>query len=248
MAFQIDFSDQVAIITGAAGGIGSCCAYYLAKAGAQVVAADYKDPEDAEKALSAISKIGKSPLYIQCDLIEPDSRKNIVQQTLEAFGRVDILINCAAMPIPDWELAFSANVVAPLDLIDEVAKDMEKRSYGRIVNITSSSFVSGGGAIPQYNATKGALDSLTRYLARQYAPKGILINSVAPGPVLTEMIQMRYSKEEFSDHYKPQMPIDRYLVPEDIAGTVMFLSSELCSGMCGQMLLCDGGRVTLGVK
>jgi len=132
--------------------------------------------------------------------------------------------------------------------MEEAAKNMEKRRYGRIVNISSSRIFSGGTTCVQYNSTKAALDSVSRFMAKRYAAKGILINVVAPGPVLTDMVQLHYSRETFSEHYMDQMPIGRCLVPEDIARSVLFMSSKLCSAVCGETLLCDGGRVKLSVK
>lgn len=246
MAYVIDLQGKVAIVTGAKGGIGSGIAEFLIKAGAKVAICDLSSPIDVK--FERFENDKEKIFYEQVDLSIPGNGAKFVSDVVEYFGRVDIVINNAAMPSEDWHKALNINVVAPLEIIEEAAKDMKKRNYGRIVNIASSSVFSGGTNLAQYNATKGALDSMGRFLAKRYAPDGILVNTVAPGPVLTDMIQKRYTKEEFAEHYISQMPIARYLVPEDIAGAVLFLSSELCSGLCGETLLCDGGRVKLSVK
>lgn len=248
MSYGVDLKGQVAIVTGGKAGIGGGIALKLAAAGANVAFCGSSDKAKAEEMLEELRGLGVEALYSQVDLTVEGEGTKFVQDVVAHFGRVDIVVNNAAMPTEDWHIALNINVIAPLEVIEEAAKDMEKRNYGRVVNITSSSVFSGGTPLPQYNATKGALDSMSKFLAKRYAAQGILVNTVAPGPVLTEMIQKRYTAQQFSEHYISQMPINRYLVPDDIAGAVLFFSSELCSAVCGQTLLCDGGRVTLSVK
>lgn len=248
MGYCIELENQVAIVTGAVSGIGAGIALKLAKAGADIAIVDIKEKATEEQVIKEIEALGKNAMYIQADLSIEGNGTKVVQDVVARFGRIDIVVNNAALPSEDWHKAINVNVISPLELIEESAKDMEMRNYGRVINITSSSVNSGGTPIPQYVSTKGALDAMTRFLAKRYAPKGILINSVAPGPVLTDMIQKRYTPQQFSEHYIHQMPINRYLVPDDIAGAVLFLASDLCSAMCGENLLCDGGRVRLGVK
>lgn len=248
MAMEINLKGNVAIVTGAKGGIGAEIAYYLAQAGADVVICGSSPKEKAESALDRLCSCGVRAAYKQVDLAVEGNGKRLVEEVIAEFGKVDIVVNNAALATEDWEKAFHINVISPLEIIEAAAADMEKRGYGRIVNITSSAVFSGGTPIPQYVSTKGANDAMGRFLAKRYAPKGILLNMVAPGPVLTDMVLQRYSKEQFEQHYLKQMPINRCLVAEDIAGAVLFLSSSLCGGLCGQTLLCDGGRVILGVK
>ncbi len=248
MSFEINLKNSVALVTGAKAGIGAEIALHLAKAGADVVICGSSPVERAEKTLNKIKECGVRAIYKQVDLSVEGNGTKLVQDVIEEMGKIDIVVNNAALATPDWNKALHINVAAPLEIIEEAAKDMEKRNYGRIVNITSSSVASGGTPLPHYVSTKGACDAMGRFLAKRYAPKGILINTVAPGPVLTDMVLQRYSEEEFTEHYIKQMPINRCLVPEDIAGSVLFLCSSLCSGVCGQTILCDGGRVTLGIK
>lgn len=248
MSFEVNLMGQVAVVTGATGGIGAKVACYLAKAGAQVVVCDVLEDQEAQEVISDASAVGLPPIYIRADLTETGSGTRIIQQVLEQFHRVDIMVNNAVLSSTDWSKAMSVNVISPLELIEAAAEDMKIRGYGKIVNVTSCSTFNGGTKTPQYVATKGALDSLTRFLAKRYAPSGILVNALAPGPVLTKIMQKRYTKEEFTGHYIAQMPIARCLVEEDIAGGILFLCSELCSCICGETILCDGGRVKLGVK
>ena len=124
---------------------------------------------------------------------------------------------------------------------------MAERGDGRIVNITSTCVFTGGTGIPQYVATKGGIYSLTRYMAKTYAPLGILVNAVMPSVIMSEMIMTRYSsEEEMLAHYIPQMPIRRIGYPEDIARVVLFLCSDLSSFICGEIIVADGGRMAVG--
>jgi NAD(P)-dependent dehydrogenase (short-subunit alcohol dehydrogenase family) len=248
MSFVIDLKGNVAIVTGAKAGIGAEIACHLAKAGADVAICGSSPEEKAKATVEKLLSYGVRAAYYQVDLSVEGNGTGLVEKVIKDFGKVDIVVNNAALATQDWEKAFRINVAAPLEIIEAAAQNMEPRGYGRIVNITSSATFSGGTPIPQYVSTKGATDSMSRFLAKRYGAKGILINAVAPGPVLTDMVLQRYSKEEFEAHYLSQMPIHRCLTSEDIAGSVLFLASSLCSGLCGQTLLCDGGRVTLGIK
>lgn len=248
MGFEINLNGCVAIVTGAKSGIGAEIACFLARAGADVAICGSSPEEKAKKTLERLQGFGVRALYKQVDLSVAGNGKCFVEDVIEQWGKVDIVVNNAALATEDWGKACQINIISPLEVIEAAAEDMKKRQYGRIINVTSSSIFSGGTPIPQYVSTKGALDSMGRFLAKRYAPDGILVNMVAPGPVLTDMVLQRYSKEQFEEHYIKQMPIHRCLVSEDIAGTVLFLASPLCSGLCGQTLLCDGGRVTLGIK
>ena len=124
---------------------------------------------------------------------------------------------------------------------------MAARGSGRIVNITSTCVLTGGTGIPQYVATKAGAYSLTRYLAKTYAPEGILVNAVMPAVIMSDMIMTRYeSEQEMIEHYIPQMPVRRIGYPEDVAGVVLFLCSNLSSFVCGEVIVADGGRMYVG--
>jgi len=131
----------------------------------------------------------------------------------------------------------------------EAVKDhMAARGNGKIVNLTSTCAQSGGTGIPQYVATKGGAYSLTRYLARTYAPLGILVNGVMPAVIMSDMIMTRYkTKEEMIEHYIPIMPIRRIGYPEDVAGIILFLCSDLSNFLCGEIIVADGGRMHVGI-
>ena len=245
MSWMIDLSGQVAIVTGGARGLGFAIAKELTAAGAQVVIADILPESDVAPALEALAQCGARPMHVPMDLSVEEECLALVQKVIDTFGRVDILVNNAALHGGDWHKAFSINVMAQHTLNNAVFEDMKQRHYGKIVNITTSGTFSGGGGDVKYNATKGAADSLNRYLARRFAGDGVNVNAIAPGPVLTEMMEKYHGKEVFSDHYIPQMPLKRLLTPLDIAKVALFLCSPLSDALCGETLLADGGRVRL---
>lgn len=241
--YQIDLSGKVAIVTGGGKGIGAATAESLTASGAQVVIILKKDTviDNEEK----IAKLGLKPYYMRCDISSKENCENIVQEVIEKFQRVDILVNNAAIAYEGWDELFETNVLAQYYLDMAVREDMKKRGWGKIVNVTSSAVFSGGGANVRYNATKGACDSMTRFLAKQFAGDGINVNAVAPGPVCTKITEKYCAKEKYAEKYVPQMPLKRLLVEEDIAKIVLFLCSELSDALCGETILADGGRVTL---
>jgi NAD(P)-dependent dehydrogenase (short-subunit alcohol dehydrogenase family) len=247
LGYQIDLSGKVGIVTGAAKGIGKATAKILAQAGAQVVIDDILAEKDIQDVLDEIEAVGPRPLYLQADISKMDGARDLIDQTYERFSQIDILVNNAGV-VADWDKSYDVHVKG-LYYCSDFAKDiMKQQGKGRIVNITSTCVHSGGTGIPQYVATKAGAYSLTRYLARTYAPFGILVNAVMPAVIMSEMIMTRYSsEEEMIEHYKPIMPIGRIGYPEDVANVVLFLCSELSSFLCGQVIVADGGRMHIGI-
>jgi NAD(P)-dependent dehydrogenase (short-subunit alcohol dehydrogenase family) len=246
MAYSIDLNGQVAIITGAVKGIGKATARILAEAGAQVVIDDIVPAETAAPVLDEIEEVGLRPYYIRQDISKEENCRAMVKEILSKFKRVDMLVNNAGV-VADWDKSYAIHVKG-LHYCSEAVKDhMADRGSGRIVNITSTCVLSGGTGITQYFATKAGAYSLTRYLAKTYAPQGILVNAVMPAVIMSDMIMTRYaSEEEMIEHYIPQMPIRRIGYPEDIGKIVLFLCSELSSFICGEIIVADGGRLHVG--
>jgi len=246
MSYEIDLSGQVAIITGAAKGIGKAATEILTQAGAQVVIDDIIDPENAKPIQDEIGKLGLRPHYIQKDISKEENCRDLAAETLDKFSRIDILVNNAGV-VANWEKSFDIHVKAVHFCAEAVKDHMAKRGSGRIINITSTCVFSGGTGIPQYVATKAGAYSLTRYQAKTYAPLGILVNAVMPSVIMSEMIMTRYaSTEEMEAHYIPLMPVGRIGYPEDVAKVILFLCSELSSFVCGEIIVADGGRLAVG--
>ncbi|HOQ98478.1 MAG TPA: SDR family oxidoreductase [Anaerolineae bacterium] len=247
MAYVIDLSGKTAIVTGAAKGIGAATARILAEAGAQVVIDDLVPQEAIETLLSEIEAVGLRPDYLREDISDPQQAQRLIQQTAERFGSVDILINNAGV-VADWDKSFDVHVKGAYYCAEAAKEIMAANGGGRMVNVTSTCSQSGGTGIPQYVATKGGLFSLTRYLARTYAPLGILVNGVMPAVIMSDMIMTRYESEaEMLEHYIPMMPIRRIGYPIDVARIILFLCSELSGFICGEIITADGGRMHVGI-
>ncbi len=246
MSYTIDLSGKVAIVTGAAKGIGKATAHLLTEAGAQVVIDDVLPQASIQPVLDEIGKTGARPYYVQKDISIEENCKGMVREILDQFGRIDFLINNAGV-VADWDKSFAVHVKAVHYCSEAVKPHMAERGNGRIVNITSTCVLTGGTGIPQYVATKAGSFSLTRYLAKTYAPLGILVNAVMPAVIMSDMIMTRYaSEEEMIAHYIPQMPVRRIGYPKDIANIILFLCSELSSFICGEIIVADGGRMHVG--
>ena len=246
MTYPIDLNGQVAVITGAAKGIGEACARYLTRAGAQVVIADLVPPDKINSVLDGIEELGLRPDYIQLDISEQSNAEKMIQDTLDKFGRVDILVNNAGV-VADWDKSNAVHVKGVHYCSDAVKDHMAERGSGRIVNLTSTCVFTGGTGIPEYVASKGGTYALTRYQAKTYAPLGILVNGVMPAVIMSDMIMTRYDrKEEMIDHYTSIMPVKRIGYPDDVAGVVLFLCSDLAGFVVGEIIVVDGGRMYVG--
>jgi NAD(P)-dependent dehydrogenase (short-subunit alcohol dehydrogenase family) len=247
LSYQIDLSGKVGIITGAAKGIGKATAKILSQAGVQIIIDDIVPEADVQPVLDEIAEVGPKPVYIQEDISTVAGAKRLINNAYDRFSQIDILVNNAGV-VADWDKSYDVHVKGLFYCSDFVKDIMKQQGEGRIVNITSTCVHSGGTGIPQYVATKAGAYSLTRYLARTYAPYGILVNAVMPAVIMSDMIMTRYSsEEEMVEHYKPIMPIGRIGYPEDVANIVLFLCSELSSFLCGQIIVADGGRMHIGI-
>jgi len=246
MTYAIDLTGQVAIITGAAKGIGEASARFLTKAGAQVVIVDLVPDEKIITVLDEIDKLGLRPHYLRMDISLQTNAEKIVQDTLDKYDRVDILVNNAGV-VADWDTSAAVHVKGVYYLSEAVKDHMAQRGSGKIINLSSTCVFTGGTGIPEYVASKGGTFSLTRFLARTYAPLGILVNGVMPAVIMSEMMMTRYdSEEDMIDHYTSVMPVKRIGYPDDVAGVVLFLSSKLSDFVCGEVIVVDGGRMHVG--
>lgn len=246
MTYTIDLKDQVAIITGAAKGIGLATAKVLTQAGAQVVIDDIVPVSEIKPVINEVAQLGKRPYYIRKDISIEENTHELVSEVINQFSHVDILVNNAGV-VADWDKSYAIHVKGLHFCSEAVKAPMAKQGSGRIINITSTCVLTGGTGIPQYVATKAGAYSLTRYQAKTYAPLGILVNAIMPAVIMSDMIMTRYStEEEMIAYYTPQMPIRRIGYPVDVANIVLFLCSELSSFICGEIIVADGGRLHVG--
>lgn len=244
-------NDKVAIITGATGGIGSKIAEELYNLGANIVLTGRKEAslnEIKNKLYQTdASKIGSVTCF-PIDLSNNNAAANLVTHTISEFGRINILVNNAAMLDAKLFLKTSTdfmnqmlqiNFLAPMQLMQMSIPYMLRSKYGRIINITSLAYSMGDAGMSAYAATKGALTSLSKTVAAEYARREITINCIAPGLIETNALH-KFPVLHRED-LKKQIPANRYGRPEEIASLVGFLASQKASYINGQVIHVNGG-------
>jgi 2-deoxy-D-gluconate 3-dehydrogenase len=243
--FNLD--GKTAIITGSTTGLGQAMAIGLAQAGADIVIADILDSTETKE---KISSIGRKAIQLKVDLSKSESIFQIVKDTIDEFGKVDILINNAGIirrtpaidfTEKDWDDVMNINSRAVFFLCQAVAKDMIKRKYGKIINIASLLSFSGGITVPSYSASKGAVAQITKALANEWAQYGININAIAPGYMVTNNTEALRKDEKRFKSITERIPAGRWGMPEDLKGAAVFLSSKASDYVNGHIILVDGG-------
>jgi 3alpha(or 20beta)-hydroxysteroid dehydrogenase len=236
--------DKVAIVTGAARGIGEATARACAAEGARVVIADMLD----EAGAAVAAGIGDRATFIRHDVTDEESWRRTVQRAEEFGGGVDVLVNNAGMSrfasfeeeTPgDLEAMLAVNVTGVFLGIKSVIGPMRRRGGGAIVNLASINAVMGVAGTPSYTASKWAVRGLTKTAALEFAADGIRVNAVSPGKTDTPMVADRGFKRGKGND--PSVPLQRVAIPEDIASAIVFLASEDSSYVTGTDLVVDGG-------
>ncbi|NHN31706.1 SDR family oxidoreductase [Paenibacillus agricola] len=243
------FAGKIAIVTGASRGMGSSIAEAFALNGAKVIINYSSNRAKADEVVERIQQNGGEALAVQADISRVADLEALFQQTLEAYGQVDILVNNAGLMIvkpllqmteEDFDIQFAVNTKGTYFACQQAAIHMN--TNGRIINFSTSMV---GSMFPQYSAyagTKGAVEQFTRQLAKEFGPKGITINAIAPGPVNTELFTIGKSKEQIEGIVKMNA-FGRIGEVDDITGTVLFLASEEARWMTGQTIRANGGFV-----
>ena len=243
--------DRVAIVTGAAGGIGAATAQRLCESGAKVALVDI-DGEMVKKRTTELVERGYEAKAFACDLEIISQIEKLVTDVIAHFGQVDILVNnagiCPRIPIADmteewFDRIVNINMRSVFFLTRAVADDMSKRQWGRVVNISSTGGRIGGvHNSTVYSATKGAILSMTKSMAREYASSGILINSIAPGAVETRMFDIDPAVKA---DYIETIPLKRMAQPMELAQSILHLCSEEMTWVTGATLDVNGGVVMI---
>lgn len=241
---------KVAIITGGDSGIGRSVAVLFAKEGADVVIVYLNEHADAEETANMIRKYHKEALLIPTDISVEVNCKNVVDQTIEKFGRLDILVNNAAVQyeqhdIQDisaqqWEYTFKVNIFSYFFMTKYASQHLSEGSV--IINTTSVTAYKGNETLMDYSSTKGAIVSFTRSLSQSMIKKGIRVNAVAPGPVWTPLIPASFPDDKVSDFGK-DIPMERPAQPVEIATCYVFLASAEAAFLTGQVLHPNGGSI-----
>jgi len=242
---------KVALITGSSRGIGRAIALELARRGAEIVVHYLRKKNAAAAVTAEIEALGRRAIAIKANLTEADQIDRLFNQIEAEFGRCDILVGNAASGTPQnilditdkhWDWTMDVNARAVLRCVQRAAPLMEKNGWGRVVNITSPGSTR---VLPHYaviGVSKAALEALTRYLAVELAPKGIIVNAVSPGLVNTDAITaFPVDLQQVFEYAAHRAPAGRLVTPQDVAGAVAFLCSNEAAMIVGQTLLIDGG-------
>jgi len=253
MAGLFDLTDKVAIVVGGAGGIGRALALGIAECGADVIVAS-RQLEHLESVADEVRALGRQALAVTVDVTQEQLAADMVKRVLEVFPRIDILVNAAGLairkpaesfPVDEWQQVMDANARGTFICCQAVGLVMIKQRSGKIVNVSS---VRGRYGLPAdyaaYCASKGAVDTLTRALACEWAKYNVLVNAVAPTIVETDLTRPALADPEFAQRMKARIPLGRWAMPEDIVGPTVFLASKASDFVTGQIIYVDGGVTT----
>lgn len=244
----LNLDNQVAIITGANRGIGQTTADVLHAAGAKVALAARSEPSLESLCAELLTRRPDSALAVATDVAEEAQVNRLVEQTMEAWGRIDVLVNNAGLVSPgsleqispqDWQRIINVNLNGAFFCCHAVAPIMQRQGYGRIINMASISAQTGGvsgGA--HYAASKGGMIAMTKTLARDLAPHNVTVNAIAPGQIDT---RPEFLTPEQRKHLESIIPLGRLGRPEEIAYAVLFLASPMGSYITGATLDVNGG-------
>lgn len=244
---------RVAVVTGGSRGIGRATVEALAAAGHRVLFT-YREREAQAQALEAdIRAAGGEAKAFRADVADVASAQAVVRATLEAFGRLDVLVNNAGVHVPgvkladlrpqDWQWVLDVNVSGPFHMIQAVLPQMRSQRSGNIVTLSSNvtqRFPAGNGV---YTVSKVAIDAMTRILSKEEGASGIRVNAVAPGPIRTDMLAEALAKlpPEKADAFVKSVPLGRAGEPKEIAAMIAFLVSDAASYVTGQVIYVNGG-------
>jgi NAD(P)-dependent dehydrogenase (short-subunit alcohol dehydrogenase family) len=243
---------RIAVVTGAASGIGKGIAIAFAREGADIVVADKVDESRAAEVIEGIREHGCEALFVHADVADEASVDSMAAKSLAHFGRVDILVNNAGiftesllenMSVDAWDRVVNTNLRGTFLCTRALINQMLERGDGRIINIASQLGQIGGGSVSHYAASKAGIIGLTKSLAREVSRRGVLVNAIAPGPIETPLLDSE--SEEWRSGKLAELPIARFGTVDEVTPTAVLLASADGSYYVGQTLGPNGGDVML---
>jgi NAD(P)-dependent dehydrogenase (short-subunit alcohol dehydrogenase family) len=245
--------DTVALVTGAATGIGYATARAYSRAGCRVVVSD-RDAKRGEAAAAELRKAGGDAIFIACDVSQPEQVRALHREIMELFGRLDVACNNAGIEgeqaptaessLENFDRVIGVNLRGLFVCMQEQLKIMEKQNRGAIANLASVAGLIGFGGLPAYCASKGGVVQLTKTAALEYATSGIRVNAICPGAIKTEMIdRITHKDPETEKAFNALHPMNRMGTAEEVADTIVWITSPQAGFVTGQALAVDGGMV-----
>lgn len=244
---NFNLNNKVALVTGAARGIGKAIATLFAEKNANVILIDLLD--EVKEVASSLEKLGVKTLPLVVDVSKTENIHKMVADSIKAFGKIDILVNCAGVVFLDdaeniseeyWDKTMAINLKAPFMIAQTVGKEMIKRQFGKIINIASQAGIIALDKHIAYCSSKAAIIGMTKVLATEWAEFNINVNAISPTVVLTELGKKAWAGE-VGEAMKKKIPAGRFGYPEEIAASALFLASDAADMITGANLVIDGG-------
>jgi NAD(P)-dependent dehydrogenase (short-subunit alcohol dehydrogenase family) len=253
---NIGLANKVAVVIGGTSGIGRTLSLGLAEAGADVIASARRK-QNVDEVASEIEARGRQTLRYPSDLCDRKSLEKLAEATVRRFGKIDILVNCAAklkrvptldMAEEDWRDIIDTNLTGTFRTCQVFGKHMLERGYGRIINIVSLNTFVALSEVAAYAASKAAVASLTRSLAVEWSKRGVLVNAIAPGVFHTALNADLLDSTARGEELLMRTPMGRFGRTEELIGAAIYLASDAASFVAGQVLVVDGGFLASGVN
>lgn len=253
---KLELNGKSAVVIGGTSGIGRAIALGLAEAGADVVSSSRRAGE-VETVSREVEALGRKAVRATSDVSSRESLEQLLHATVKAFGKVDILVNCAGrtkrgptvdFSEQDWDEILDTNLTGMLRACQVFGRHMMERRYGRIVNIASIGSFRGMLEVTAYSASKAAVTSLTQSLAVEWAPHGISVNAIAPGVFPTALNEKLLNGTPRGQEFLMRTPMRRFGKVEELAGAAVYLASDAASFTTGSVLVVDGGMLASGVN